>query len=116
MSLDGPAVAFFVLPMMYMDDAIDATVQLMQNDNISRFESYNIGAVSFSPAELADEIRKSIEDFVIQYNPDSRQEIANSWPQSVDDSVARKDWNWSPKMELEDIVKAMFEGLNYKVR
>ena len=103
------------LPMMYMDDAIDATVELMQNNNISRFESYNIGAVSFSPAELAAEIRKSIHDFVIHYNPDSRQEIAESWPQSVDDSVARKDWNWSPKMGLEEIVNAMFEGLNYKV-
>ena len=104
-----------VLPMMFMDDAIDATIQLMDNNNISKFESYNIAAMSFSPKQLADIVRKYIPGFKINYKEDTRQEIANSWPQSIDDSEARKDWNWESKIDLDGMVKSMFKGLNYRI-
>ena len=104
-----------VLPMMFMDDAIDATIQLMENDNISKFESYNIAAMSFSPEQLAAIVRKYIPDFTINYKKDIRQEIANSWPQSIDDSLARKDWNWESKIDLDGLAKSMFKGLNFSI-
>ena len=104
-----------VLPMMYMDDAVDATIKLMENENISKFESYNIAAMSFSPKQLADVIRKYIPGFIINYKEDSRQEIANSWPQSIDDHQAKKDWNWQSKIDLVGLVKSMFNGLNYRI-
>lgn len=104
-----------VLPMMYMDDAISATISLMQQDKSADFVSYNIGSLSFSPAQLAEAIRLRIPEFTISYKPDARQEIANSWPQSVDDSRARKDWGWEPKVDLHEMVRIMLLGLHYTI-
>lgn len=104
-----------VLPMMYMDDAIEATISLMQKDKGATYVSYNLGAFSFSPAELAEAIKKRIPEFTIKYEPDSRQEIANTWPESVDDSEARKDWGWQPKIDLEKMVDLMLLGLHYTI-
>jgi len=104
-----------VLPMMYMDDAISATISLMQKDKTSAYVSYNIGSLSFSPAQLAEAIKLRIPEFTIGYKPDARQEIANSWPQSVDDSKARKDWGWEPKVDLNEMVRIMLLGLHYTI-
>ena len=104
-----------VLPMMFMDDAIDATIQLMEHENIVNYESYNIAAMSFSPKQLASAIRKYISDFTIDYKDDTRQAIANTWPQSINDDLAKKDWNWIAKIDLDEMVKSMFIGLNYRV-
>jgi nucleoside-diphosphate-sugar epimerase len=101
------------LPMMYMPDAIRATIELMDApaDKISVRTSYNISAMSFSPKEIAAEIKKYIPDFVIEYKPDYRQAIAESWPQSIDDSVARKDWGWKEEFDLAGMTKDMLENL-----
>src|SRR5436305_10091846 len=90
------------LPMMYMPDAIRATIELMEapQEKISVRTSYNIAAISFSPAEIAASIKKRIPEFQIKYKPDYRQAIAESWPQSIDDSIAKKDWNWKPEYDL----------------
>ena len=104
-----------VLPMMYMDDAINATIGLMQKERNSGYVSYNVGSLSFSPAQLAEAIKKRIPEFTISYKPDARQEIADSWPQSVDDSVARKDWGWQPKVDLDEMVRIMLLGLHYTI-
>lgn len=101
------------LPMMYMDDAIRATVELMDAKLPAQFNSYNVGALSFSPAELAEAIKKQIPDFEIAYRPDSRQEIADTWPKNVDDSMARKDWGWEPRVDLDSMVRSMLQGLHY---
>jgi len=99
------------LPMMYMDDAVNATIQLMQTDakNVKNRMGYNLAAMSFTPEEIAKEIKKLIPKFTISYKPDFRQEIANSWPASIDDSEARTDWNWQHQFDLasmtEDILK-----------
>ena len=102
-----------VLPMMYMDDAIRATVELMESEKPSQFNSYNLGALSFSPAELAEAIAKQVPGFSISYKPDSRQRIADTWPQSVDDSMARKHWGWQPRVDLDSMVRSMLLGLHY---
>lgn len=101
------------LPMMYMPDAIRATIELMEADadNISIRSSYNLSAMSFSPKEIAAEIQKHLPDFTIQYAPDSRQQIADSWPQSIDDSVARNDWNWKPEYNLQSMTADMLHNL-----
>jgi nucleoside-diphosphate-sugar epimerase len=101
------------LPMMYMPDAIRATIELMEADaeNISVRTSYNIAAISFSPNEMAAEIKKHIPDFTIDYKPDYRQQIADSWPQSIDDNIARKDWGWKHEYNLNDITKDMLSNL-----
>jgi nucleoside-diphosphate-sugar epimerase len=101
------------LPMMYMPDAIRATIELMEApaSSISVRTSYNISSMSFSPAEIATEINKVIPDFFISYKPDYRQAIADSWPQSIDDSVARKDWGWKPEYDLPKMTKEMLENL-----
>ncbi|MGB4843438.1 MAG: NAD-dependent epimerase/dehydratase family protein [Ferruginibacter sp.] len=101
------------LPMMYMPDAIRATIELMEADasKISIRTSYNISGMSFSPKEIAAEIKKHIPDFSISYKPDYRQPIADSWPQSIDDSVARKDWSWKEEFTLETMTKDMLENL-----
>ena len=101
------------LPMMYMPDAIRATIQLMEApaDKLSVRTSYNVSALSFSPREIAAEIKKHIPDFSIQYAPDYRQKIADSWPRSIDDSVAREDWNWAPEYDLARMTADMFENL-----
>lgn len=101
------------LPMMYMEDALNATIQLMQADSkdVKIRNGYNLAAMSFTPKEMASEIKKHIPDFEITYKPDFRQEIADSWPNSIDDSQARKDWNWQHKFDLkamtEDILKSL---------
>lgn len=101
------------LPMMYMNDAVNATIQLMQADakDVKIRSSYNLSAIDFTPKELAEEIKKVIPGFTISYNPDFRQEIADSWPQSIDDSEARKDWNWSHEFDLTDMVQEMISNL-----
>lgn len=101
------------LPMMYMPDAIRATIELMQapKEHITVRTSYNVSAMSFSPAEIADEIKKHIPGFTIDYSPDYRQQIANSWPQSIDDSVARRDWGWKPEYNLSAMTEDMLENL-----
>lgn len=102
-----------VLPMMYMDDAIRATVELMEAEKAPDFNSYNVGALSFSPAELAEAIGRQVPGFKISYKPDSRQRIADTWPQSVDDSMAREHWGWQPRIDLDSMVRAMLLGLHY---
>jgi nucleoside-diphosphate-sugar epimerase len=101
------------LPMMYMPDAIRATIELMEADKskISIRTSYNISGMSFSPKEIAAEIKKHIPDFAITYKPDYRQAIADSWPQSIDDTIARNDWGWKEEFALERMVKDMLENL-----
>lgn len=101
------------LPMMYMPDAIRATIELMEAEEskISIRTSYNVSSMSFSPKEIAAEIKKHIPDFSISYEPDYRQQIADSWPQSIDDSVARKDWGWKEEFALEAMTKDMLENL-----
>ena len=101
------------LPMMYMPDAIRATLELMEAppENISIRTSYNISGMSFSPKEISAEIKKHIPEFEINYKPDFRQEIADSWPQSIDDSTARKDWNWKEEYQLKEMVADMLSNL-----
>src|SRR6186997_2395217 len=101
------------LPMMYMPDAIRATIELMEApaNKIAIRTSYNIASMSFSPKEIAAEIKKHIPDFVIQYKPDYRQAIADSWPQSIDDSVARRDWGWKEDFDLAAMTKDMLENV-----
>lgn len=101
------------LPMMYMPDAIRATIELMEapKEKITVRTSYNIAGMSFSPKEIAESIKKHIPEFVIDYNPDSRQDIADSWPQSIDDTVATKDWGWKPEYDLEKMTADMLANL-----
>ncbi len=101
------------LPMMYMPDAIKATIELMEApaDKISIRTSYNISGMSFSPKEIAAEIKKHIPEFEISYKPDSRQNIANSWPQSIDDSVARNDWGWHHEYDLARMTDDMLKNI-----
>lgn len=102
------------LPMMYMPDAIRAALDLMAADGsaLSVRESYNIGALSFSPQELATAIQRHAPDFSCSYEPDERQEIAEAWPSSVDDRVARDDWGWAPEYDLD----AMTEDMLFHLR
>jgi nucleoside-diphosphate-sugar epimerase len=104
------------LPMMYMPDAIKATIGIMQApaEKVKIRSSYNLAAFSFTPAELASEIKKHIGDFSISYNPDSRQKIADSWPKSIDDSVARTDWDWKPDFTLSEMTEDMISNLSPK--
>ena len=101
------------LPMMYMPDAISATIDLMEApaEKISVRTSYNVSAISFSPQEISGEIKRHIPDFTITYSPDYRQAIADSWPQSIDDSVARRDWGWKHEYDLGLMVKDMLMNL-----
>jgi nucleoside-diphosphate-sugar epimerase len=101
------------LPMMYMPDAIKATIELMEAPaaDISIRTSYNISAMSFSPKEIAATIKNYIPEFSMSYEPDYRQSIADSWPQSIDDSVARNDWGWKHEYDLERMTKDMLENL-----
>lgn len=97
------------LPMIYMEDCINATIDIMRapKENIKIRTSYNLAGMSFSPLEIAAEIQKRNPDFKIEFKPDFRQAIAASWPQSIDDSEARKDWGWKPKYDLADLVDIM---------
>ncbi len=102
------------LPMMYMDDAIRGTIELMDAnaDDITIRSSYNFTGVSFTPETLADEIRKHIPEFTLNYGAnDPRQQIADSWPRSIDDSYAAKDWNWKPEFDLAKLTADMFKNL-----
>jgi len=101
------------LPMMYMPDAIRATLELMDApaDQISVRTSYNVSGMSFSPKEIGASIQEHMPDFTMSYKPDSRQQIADSWPQSIDDSVANKDWGWKPQYDLSLMTKDMLENL-----
>jgi nucleoside-diphosphate-sugar epimerase len=101
------------LPMMYMPDAIRATIELMEAPaaDITVHTSYNLAGISFSPGEIAAAIQHYIPDFAIDYHPDYRQTIANSWPQSIDDSIARRDWGWQPEYNLEKMTRDMLENI-----
>jgi nucleoside-diphosphate-sugar epimerase len=101
------------LPMMYMDDAIKATIAIMQSpaENIKIRSSYNLSAMSFTPKEIADEIKKHYPDFTIAYVPDFRQKIADSWPASINDNEAREDWGWSNDFDLAKMTSEMFKQL-----
>lgn len=102
------------LPMMYMDDAIRATIQLMEADKeaVKIRSSYNLSAMSFTPAEIAEAIKKHQPDFKITYAPDFRQQIANSWPDSIDDSRAQQDWGWHPEFDLDHTTAEMLQKLS----
>ena len=101
------------LPMIYMPDVIDATIQLMESpaDQISIASGYNLASFSLSPVELYNEIQKIIPEFTIEYNPDHRQKIADSWTESIDDSQARTDWNWSPEFDMKKMVSDMMSHI-----
>jgi nucleoside-diphosphate-sugar epimerase len=102
------------LPMMFMDDAIRATMELMEApaEKLTIRSSYNLSALSFTPKELSDCIRESIPDFKITYNPDFRQAIADSWPASIDDSVARRDWGWKERYNLIKMSSEMLKNVD----
>lgn len=104
------------LPMMFMDDAVKATIDIMtaNKDAVKIRSSYNLAAISFTPKELAESIKKHIPEFKITYTPDYRQDIANSWPKSINDSYAREDWKWKHQFNIEDITKEMLLQLNKK--
>jgi len=104
------------LPMMYMDDAIKATISIMQApaEKIKIRSSYNLSAISFTPKEIAESIKKHIPEFTIDYAPDFRQAIADSWPASIDDSYARTDWGWQHDFDMERMTSVMLENLAKK--
>ncbi|MFY0625215.1 MAG: NAD-dependent epimerase/dehydratase family protein [Reichenbachiella sp.] len=106
------------LPMMYMEDCIRATIELMHApiENIAIRTSYNLAGVSFSPKQLASAIKRVIPKFEIKYDPDFRQEIAENWPMSIDDTQAKNDWKWKPKYNLEMITKIMIKELEKKYK
>ncbi len=101
------------LPMLYMPDALKATIGLMETaaENVKIRSSYNLAGMSFDPEEIAASIKQHIPDFSITYKPDSRQAIANSWPQSIDDSRAQQDWGWKPDYDLNSMTKDMLDNL-----
>ena len=100
------------LPMMYMDDAVQATIQLMEADgsDLTVRSSYNISGLDFTPEELSDAIKTFKPDFKISYDPDFRQDIASSWPSSIDDSTAQKDWGWRAETSLSQMVEVMLKN------
>lgn len=104
------------LPMLFMRDAIKSTIDLMEADSskLSIKASYNLGGISFTPKQLADEIKKHIPSFQISYKPDFRQAIADSWPQSIDDSVARKDWGCTYSYDLPKMTEIMINEVKKK--
>lgn len=103
------------LPMMYMPDAIRATIELMEapEEKMKSRMSYNIAAMSFSPKEIAASVKKHIPAFTIDYAPDFRQQIAASWPQSIDDTEARKDWGWKEQYSLDEMTADMLKNLEH---
>ncbi len=106
-----------MLPMMYMEDCIKATLDLMDApvENLVHHADFNVAAISFTPKTLAEEIKKHIPEFEITYNPDYRQKIADSWPKSIDDSSARKEWNWNHSYDLAKLTATMINNLKNKV-
>lgn len=105
------------LPMMYMDDAIAGTIALMEapKSAITVRTSYNFSAISFTPAELYQEIKKFAPDFKVDFKPDQRQQIAQGWPQTIDDSQARQDWGWNHQYDLTKMTQALYEGVKEKL-
>jgi len=101
------------LPMMFMDDAIRATIELMETpvENVKIKSSYNLAGISFTPEVLAKAIKKVMPNFEIEYHPDFRQAIADSWPNSIDDTMSKKHWGWEPKFDLDGMVKVMLDNL-----
>jgi threonine 3-dehydrogenase len=106
------------LPMMYMEDAIRATLEIMQApaEHILVRTSYNISGTDFTPEEQAESIRKYVPDFKMTYAPDFRQQIAESWPSSIDDTNARADWSWRPKYNLDKLTQDMLEHLSATIQ
>ncbi|MFY0607258.1 MAG: NAD-dependent epimerase/dehydratase family protein [Cyclobacteriaceae bacterium] len=106
-----------LLPMMYMDDAVKATIDLMQADakKLTIRSSYNVSAISFSPEMISAEIKKHYPSFEITYNPDFRQQIADSWPNSMQDIEARSDWNWQPTFDLSKMVEIMLDNIKIQL-
>jgi len=106
-----------MLPMLYMPDAVKATLELMEApaEEIKIRSSYNLAGFSFTPAELAKEIKKHIPEFTITYKPDFRQPIADSWPGSIEDRQAKEDWHWKPDFSFEAMVKDMLENIKQKI-
>ena len=105
------------MPMLYIDDAINATLKLMKapKENLSVRSSYNLGGLSFTPKELAEEIKKEMPGFEIDYQPDFRQAIADSWPASIDDSIAKKDWGLTYDFDISAMTKDMLKNLKVKL-
>jgi len=106
------------LPMMYMDDAISGTIQLMEApaEKLSVWTSYNFTAISFTPAELVAAIQKIQPDFTVDYQPNDTQAIADSWPKTIDDNVARQDWGWQEKFDLDKMAQALYKGVKEKIK
>jgi nucleoside-diphosphate-sugar epimerase len=102
-----------ILPMMYMDDAIRGTIELAEAnfEDLTYYSNYNFAAVSFSCKEVAEEIKKHYPNFDIEYKPDFRQQIADSWPRSIDDKIAQKDWGWKAEFDLAKIAETMIKDL-----
>lgn len=105
------------LPMMYMEDAIRATIELMdaEKENVKIRSSYNLSGCSFTPEEIVAEIKKKIPEFDVTYKPDFRQKIADSWPGSIDDSAARADWGWKEKYQLTELVEVMLKNVDVRL-
>lgn len=105
------------LPMMFMEDAIRATIELMEapKENVAVRSSYNLSGVDFTPAELVAEIQQINPDFEATYEPDFRQSIADTWPGSINDSAARKDWGWSERFDLTALVRVMLDNVNVEL-
>ncbi len=114
---DGKYTSFLgkdtTLPMMYMDDAVRATIELMDasSEKLRIRTSYNLAAMSFNPEEVTKSIQKILPDFTIDYNPDFRQGIADTWPQSIDDSFAKEDWGWNPEFDLDQMTNTMITSI-----
>ena len=103
--------------MMFMEDAIDATIGIMEADieKVKIRSSYNLAGISFDPKTIAESIKKHIPEFEITYKPDFRQAIAESWPQSINDSVANKDWGWKHKYDLDKMTELMLREVGKKL-
>ena len=106
------------LPMMYMEDAIRATIELTEApaDKVKVRSSYNLAGISFDPATIGASIKKAMPEFELDFEPDFREEIAASWPESIDDSAAQADWNWTPKYDLDTMTEAMLSNLKAKLQ
>ena len=102
---------------MYIEDAVKATIEIMEapKEDIKVRSSYNLAAFSFSPIEIFDLIKDKFPEFSISYAPDFRQQIADSWPSIIDDSEARNDWDWEPQYDLKALVKVMLDNLSQKL-
>ena len=102
------------LPMMYMDDAIEATINIMEapTEQIKIRTSYNLSSLSFSPKQIGEEIKRHIKNFKLFYSPDVRDKLAEGWPESINDDHARKDWGWKPNFNLSQMVNDIILNLD----